>query len=249
MRPLSAKWNKHRSRYERSSECLHVWHRSVVLRGVRDRFEADCRQCSPWDEQARLLQHGRFACARVPTARLCNSVRGCRRTAISEYRGRVSPAYRLEGCPKTAPVSHQKRPCQCATNAIKLERKRGRINEAHHYPAAHNGLVAGSSPAGSSPLKWPSPVHDPIARNVGFSLNSGPSATLRSCQPCTMSGNCTRSRTGYVCCRRNSLALKRSALGECPAGGCSALATARAPKSAYPSACRKPTKRKSCASM
>jgi hypothetical protein len=82
MRPLSAKWNKHRSQYERSSECLHVWHRSVVLRGVRDRFQADCRQCSRWDEQARLLQHGRFACARVPTARLCNSVRGCRRTAI-----------------------------------------------------------------------------------------------------------------------------------------------------------------------
>ena len=38
-----------------------------------------------------------------------------------------------------------------------------------------------------------------------------------------MSGNCTRSRTGYVCCRRNSLALKRSAVGECAAGGCSAF--------------------------
>src|SRR5437763_6082762 len=39
----------------------------------------------------------------------------------------------------------------------------GRMSEAH------NGLDAGSSPAGSSPLKSPSPVHDLIARNVGFS--------------------------------------------------------------------------------
>jgi hypothetical protein len=66
----------------------------------------------------------------------------------SEYRGRVSVACRLDGWPKTAPVSLQKQPCQCATNAVKLERKRSRINENHHYPAAHNGLVAGSSPAG-----------------------------------------------------------------------------------------------------
>ena len=41
---------------------------------------------------------------------------------------------------------------------------------------AHNGLGAGSSPAGSSPLKSPSPVHDLTARNVGFSPNNGPSA-------------------------------------------------------------------------
>ena len=56
-------------------------------------------------------------------------------------------------------------------------------------PAAHHGLVAGSSSAGPSPLKWPSPVHDLIARNVDFSLNNGPSATLRSCQLCAMSGH------------------------------------------------------------
>jgi len=54
-------------------------------------------------------------------------------------------------------------------------------------PAAHHGLVAGSSSAGPSPLKWPSPVHDLIARNVDFSLNNGPSATLRSCQLCARS--------------------------------------------------------------
>src|ERR1700730_1259884 len=54
MRPLSTKWNMHRSQYERSSECLHVRHRSVVLCGVRDRFQADYRQRSPWDEQARV---------------------------------------------------------------------------------------------------------------------------------------------------------------------------------------------------
>jgi hypothetical protein len=66
----------------------------------------------------------------------------------SECRGRVSPAYRLDVRPRTAPVSHQKRPCQNATNAIELERKRSKINKAHHYPVAHNGLVAGSSPAG-----------------------------------------------------------------------------------------------------
>jgi hypothetical protein len=53
-RPLSAKWKMHRSHYERSSEFLHVRHRSVVLRGVRYRRQAGCRQCSPWDEQARV---------------------------------------------------------------------------------------------------------------------------------------------------------------------------------------------------
>jgi len=47
-----------------------------------------------------------------------------------------------------APVSHQKQPHQNATNAIEIEQKRGKINEADRYSAAHNGLVAGSSPAG-----------------------------------------------------------------------------------------------------
>src|ERR1700730_1685758 len=47
-----------------------------------------------------------------------------------------------------APVSHQKRPNRSATNAIGLKQKDSKIDEADRYPAAHNGLVAGSSPAG-----------------------------------------------------------------------------------------------------
>jgi hypothetical protein len=43
----------------------------------------------------------------------------------------------------TAPVSHQKRPHQNATNAIKRRRKHSKINEANRYSAAHNGLVLG----------------------------------------------------------------------------------------------------------
>jgi hypothetical protein len=44
----------------------------------------------------------------------------------------------------------QKRPQQNETNAIEPERECSNINEANHYPPAHNGLVAGSSPAGPS---------------------------------------------------------------------------------------------------
>ncbi|MGJ5242810.1 tyrosine-type recombinase/integrase, partial [Bradyrhizobium oligotrophicum] len=44
-----------------------------------------------------------------------------------------------------APVSHQKRPEQTATNAIETERKSRKINEPDQYPPAHTGLVAGSS--------------------------------------------------------------------------------------------------------
>jgi hypothetical protein len=39
------------------------------------------------------------------------------------------------------------RPDRNATNAIKPERKPRKINEVDRSPAAHNGLVAGSSPA------------------------------------------------------------------------------------------------------
>ena len=53
----------------------------------------------------------------------------------------------------TAPVSHQKRHERSATNAIEIERKRREFNEADRYSAAHNGLVAGSSPAGPTPLR------------------------------------------------------------------------------------------------
>jgi hypothetical protein len=54
----------------------------------------------------------------------------------------------------TAPVSHQQRRNRSATNATGLKQKDSNINEADRYPAAHNGLVAGSSPAahiGKSP--------------------------------------------------------------------------------------------------
>jgi hypothetical protein len=52
----------------------------------------------------------------------------------------------------TAPVSHQKQPDQTKTNTIESEQKRSKINEADRYSAAHNGLVAGSSPAGPTKI-------------------------------------------------------------------------------------------------
>jgi hypothetical protein len=48
----------------------------------------------------------------------------------------------------TAPVSHQKHLNKRETNAIEIKRKHSKINEADRDSAAHNGLVAGSSPAG-----------------------------------------------------------------------------------------------------
>lgn len=48
----------------------------------------------------------------------------------------------------TAPVSHQERRERNATNAIEIKRKLSKIKDADRYSAAHNGLVAGSSPAG-----------------------------------------------------------------------------------------------------
>jgi hypothetical protein len=44
---------------------------------------------------------------------------------------------------RAAPVSHQKRPRQNATNAIEIKRKHSTINEPDRCSAAHNGLVAG----------------------------------------------------------------------------------------------------------
>jgi hypothetical protein len=55
---------------------------------------------------------------------------------------------RFDGWPRTAPVSHQKRPDRNAANVMEIKRKPSKINEADRYSAAHNGLVAGSSPAG-----------------------------------------------------------------------------------------------------
>jgi hypothetical protein len=42
----------------------------------------------------------------------------------------------------TAPVSHQKRPEQTATNTIENKRKHSKIIEVDRYSAAHNGLVS-----------------------------------------------------------------------------------------------------------
>ena len=53
---------------------------------------------------------------------------------------------------ETAPVSHQKRLERNATNAIESKRKCRKINEPARYPVAHNGLVAGSSPAGPTSI-------------------------------------------------------------------------------------------------
>jgi hypothetical protein len=48
----------------------------------------------------------------------------------------------------TAPVLHQKRSQRDATNAIESAKSSRKINASDTCPAAHNGLVAGSSPAG-----------------------------------------------------------------------------------------------------
>ncbi|WP_316189980.1 MULTISPECIES: hypothetical protein, partial [unclassified Bradyrhizobium] len=55
--------------------------------------------------------------------------------------------FRTANC-ATAPDSHQKRRHRSASNAIEIKPKHSKINEGNQYSAAHNGLVAGSSPAG-----------------------------------------------------------------------------------------------------
>jgi len=49
--------------------------------------------------------------------------------------------------PWTAPVSHQKQPRQSETKSVEPDRKCSKTSEADRYPPAHNGLLAGSSPA------------------------------------------------------------------------------------------------------
>jgi hypothetical protein len=44
---------------------LITWHPGIVHRYVLCRLEAGCRHCSDWAEQARLLQHERFADPRL----------------------------------------------------------------------------------------------------------------------------------------------------------------------------------------
>jgi len=75
-------------------------------------------------------------------------------TAVSAVDGTSKPEYltsrplaadRTSFAPETTAPN--------TTNAIEPERKRSKINEADRYPAAHNGLVAGSSPAGPTTLR------------------------------------------------------------------------------------------------
>jgi hypothetical protein len=58
-----------------------------------------------------------------------------------------------QGFSGAAPVSHQKPLERHATNAKKIKQNRSKINEADRYPAAHDGLVAASSPAGPASLR------------------------------------------------------------------------------------------------
>jgi len=83
---------------------------------------------------------------------------------------------------RTAPVSHQKQLEQTTTNAIETEQKHSRINEADRYSAAHNGLVAGSSPAGPTTLRpsgfaWHSRVEVEGAERVRRSWSAAKAKT------------------------------------------------------------------------
>jgi hypothetical protein len=87
-----------------------------------------------------------IASGRKPRAAACLLHYVFPRIADITYRTRrPSGIWRM---PWAAPASHQKRPEQTATNAIKNKRSHSKINKADRYPVAHNGLVAGSSPAG-----------------------------------------------------------------------------------------------------
>jgi len=48
-------------------------------------------------------------------------------------------------CRRAAPVSHQKQPARSAANVVEFYEKRRKISSDGHYPAAHNGVVPGSS--------------------------------------------------------------------------------------------------------
>jgi hypothetical protein len=66
---------------------------------------------------------------------------------------------------RAAPVSHQKRSDQDATDATKIERKQSKINEPIRHSPAHNGLVAGRvlpGPPIDQSLSWFS-FHSPSA--------------------------------------------------------------------------------------
>jgi hypothetical protein len=90
----------------------------------------------------------------------------------------------------TAPVSHQKRPSQNPMNAIESKRNCNKINEAVRYSAAHNCLVAGSSPAGPTsgsmayrifilPAMALAMVSPPIVDSATLSQEKGQTAASR----------------------------------------------------------------------
>jgi hypothetical protein len=118
-----------------------------------------CRDQSPGSETPQIP-------AESARMRAFLETRGLRRLRGGRIRAQTwDPLFksqRLQGPPagerspnllRTAPVSHQKRRQQDPTNAIKIKRKRRKINEADQCPPAHSGLVAGSSPAGPTTLR------------------------------------------------------------------------------------------------
>ena len=113
-------------------EPIRIRQQHSASRFVRNRM-LRCRACS------RLQRSGRSSKSRWDEASITST----------HYAREVSSTLSAPcGFRGTAPVSHQKRPERNATKAIGHEQKARKINEADRYSAAHNGLVAGSSPAG-----------------------------------------------------------------------------------------------------
>lgn len=71
----------------------------------------------------------------------------------------------MDGAPLERTSFAPEKPERIATNAIEGKRKLSKINEADRYSAAHNGLVADSSPAG--PTKDISELSDSHFVGVG----------------------------------------------------------------------------------
>ena len=86
----------------------------------------------------------------------------CVLTLSPTERNALSPSF---DCRRAAPVSHQKQPALSAANLVEFFERRGKINGGGHYPAAHNGLVAGSSLPG-------------ISRTYGLWMSASPAQGL-----------------------------------------------------------------------
>ncbi len=86
----------------------------------------------------------------------CGRNRNARRFAMAVAFNGFGSLLELESfskCPRKCRTSHQKRPHRTTTIAIELKQNHGKISDHGHYSAAHNGLVAGSSPAGPTTLR------------------------------------------------------------------------------------------------